>query len=439
MFRLLPLCLIAACSATASPPQAGIVTADGPAQAEVERWRVLVAPVVQVVHAKRLLDVRSGQYVESPWIVVEGGRIRELARTRPPAGELIELGDVTLLPGLIDMHTHLSSTLEGDFVNRVVHEGPPDAALRGAHHALLTIRAGITTVRDLGSSDFVDVALMRAVERGDIQGPWIFPAGHSISITGGHGDETGFRPGLLVSGPEHGIANGPDECRRAVREQVKYGAKVIKCIATAGVLSFEESVGAQQLSDEELRAIVEEAKRHGLRVAAHAHGKEGILAAVRAGVASIEHGSQIDEECIAAMKERGTYLVPTTYLAEAVDLEHLPPHLRKKAESILPVARANLKKAIAGGVKIAFGTDAAVIGHGQNAHELEVYVRLGLSPIEAIRSATVNAADLLGVSDRGVIEADRLADIIAVEGDPLADITTLQHVRWVMHGGKVVE
>jgi imidazolonepropionase-like amidohydrolase len=394
-----------------------------------------------VVRAARMVDVRAGRLVSKPQIVVRGREIVAVgtAGDAVPAGaEILDLGELTILPGLIDCHTHLSSTLEGDFVNRSVHEGPADAALRGAKHARRTLLAGFTTVRDVGSADFVDVALMKAVERGDVDGPWIFPAGHAIGITGGHADETGFRPGILVQDPEHGVANGTDECVRAVREQIKYGAKVIKCMATAGVLSFEDSVGAQQLSDAELRAIVEEATRHGLKVAAHAHGSEGILAAVRAGVASIEHGSMLTDPVIDAMIEHGTYLVPTAYLRHRLDRGNLPAKLLAKADSIFPVAEESLRKAIARGVKIAFGTDAAVFPHGENAHEFAVYVQAGMKPVDALRAATTNAADLLGVADRGAIAPGLLADMIGVAGDPLADVTVLQDVRWVMHGGRVV-
>jgi len=398
-------------------------------------------PPTIAVRAAHMVDVRSGKLVDHPQVVVRGKQIVAVGSSSeaPPVGsEIVDLGDLTLLPGLIDCHTHLSMAIEGDFVNRVVHEGPADAALRGAKNARTTLLAGFTTVRDLGSDDFVDVSLMHAVERGDIDGPWIFPAGHGIGITGGHADVTGFRPGILPQGPEDGVADGPDQCVAAVRAQLKYGAKVIKCMATAGVLSFEDSVGAQQLSDAELRAIVEEATRHGVKVAAHAHGPEGILAAVRAGVASIEHGSVLTDEILAEMIRRGTYLVPTAYLRHRIDLEHLPPKLRAKAELIFPKAEESLKKAIAKGVKIAFGTDAAVYPHGENAHEFGVYVQAGMKPADAIRTATVNAADLLGVADRGVIEPGALADLAAVSGDPLSDVTTLEHVRWVMHGGRVV-
>jgi imidazolonepropionase-like amidohydrolase len=284
----------------------------------------------------------------------------------------------------------------------------------------------------------VDVALMKAVERGEIDGPWIFPAGHAIGITGGHADATGFAPGILPQDPEHGIADGPEECVKAVRAQIKYGAKVIKCVATAGVLSFEASVGAQQLSDAELEAIVEEAARHGVKVAAHAHGRDGILAAVRAGVASIEHGSVLDDTVIDEMLKRGTFLVPTYYLQERLDLGKLPELVRHKAETIFALKDESMRKAIARGVKIAYGTDAAVYPHGENARELACLVRLGLSPADALRSATLRAAELLGVSDRGEIVAGQLADLIAVSGDPLADVRRMESVEWVMHGGRVV-
>jgi len=240
---------------------------------------------------------------------------------------------------------------------------------------------------------------------------------------------------VLERGIESGIADGKDEVIAAVRYQIKHGAKVIKTCATAGVLSFEGPVGAQQYSDEELEALVTEAHRHGLKVAAHAHGAEGIKAAVRAGVDSIEHGSEIDAEAVALMKERGTFLVPTTYLADAIELDALPPEIRAKAEHILPLAKANLRRAVAAGVKVAFGTDAAVFPHGQNAREFGALVERGMSPLEAIRSATVRASELLGVDDRGVIAPGKLADLVAVPGDPLADVHVLERVEFVMKGG----
>jgi imidazolonepropionase-like amidohydrolase len=233
------------------------------------------------------------------------------------------------------------------------------------------------------------------------------------------------------------VADGVDGVVKAVRYQIKYGAKVIKVCATAGVLSFEGPVGAQQLSDEELKAIVDEAKRHGLKVAAHAHGADGIYAAVKAGVASIEHGSMIDDRSIALMKQKGTFLVPTTYLADRIDLNALPPQIRAKAEGLMPLAKANLTKAIKAGVRIAFGTDAAVYPHGENAHEFGALVDRGMTPLEALRTASLNAVELLGVEDRGEIAAGKLADIAAVPGNPLDDIHVTEKVSWVMKGGVV--
>lgn len=395
-----------------------------------------------LLHAARLLDVRSGRMERDAWVSVRGGAIEAVAFGGRPAVEeganVVELGDRTLLPGLMDAHVHLTYTLAGDFVHRGVHETAVDSALRGVEHCRVTLNAGFTTVRNVGSAGFADVALMRAVERGDIAGPAIVPCGHSLGITGGHADETGFAPGILEGGPDEGIVDGVDQCLRAVRYQIKHGAKAIKCVATAGVLSHEESVGAQQLGDEELAAIVAEAHRHGVKVAAHAHGLEGIRAAVLAGVDSIEHGSLIDADTVALMKERGTWLVPTTYLAGAIDLDNLPPLLRRKAEWVLPRARDNQAAAIAAGVRIAYGTDAAVYPHGDNAREFAVLVGLGMSPLEAIRSATLHDAELLDVPDRGVLEAGKRADVVAVPGDPLADVSVLERVDFVMQQGRIV-
>jgi imidazolonepropionase-like amidohydrolase len=390
-----------------------------------------------VLRAARMLDVEGGRIVRPAVVVVENGRISAVNPGSVPAGTSIDLGDVTLVPGLIDTHTHLTGDLEGDWTTRDVKETPADAALRGVRNARRTLMAGFTTVRDVGAPGFADVSLMRAIDQGFVDGPHIVPAGHAIGITGGHCDVTGYAPGVDELGPENGVADGADQVLKAVRYQIKHGAKVIKICATAGVLSFEGPVGAQQLSEEEMRAAVEEAARHGLKVAAHAHGTEGIIAAVRAGVASIEHGSILNDEAVRLMKERGTFLVPTAYLLDGVDMNVLPPPIRAKAASVIPLAKESNRLAIRSGVRIAFGTDAAVYPHGENAKELATLVERGMAAADAIRTATINAAELLGVKDRGRIAAGLLADIIAVPGDPLADVRVFQDVRFVMKDGKV--
>ncbi len=395
------------------------------------------APPSTAIKAARMLDLATGQMVANPVIVVQGNRIVSLGQaTVPKDARVVDLGDVTLLPGFIDLHTHLTSEISAASFTAPVTLTMADAAFSAAFNARKTVLAGFTTVRDFGGD--VTVALGKAVDRGIAVGPHIVPSRESIGITGGHCDVTGFAPGILEQRPEDGVADGPWGVVQAVRYQIKHGAQVIKVCATAGVLSLEGPVGAQQLSDEELKAIVDEATRHGIRVAAHAHGTEGIKAAVRAGVTTIEHGSMLDDEAIAMMKARGTYLVPTTYLVDRINLAVLPPLVRSKAETILPLARASLRKAIAAGVKIGFGTDAGVYPHGENAGEFVVYTKLGMAPLDALRSATIVAAEALGVTDRGTIAPGKLADLIAVPGDPLRDITATQRVSWVMVGGRIV-
>jgi len=392
-----------------------------------------------VLRAARMLDVRTGQIVSPALVVVSGDRIQRVGPGELPSdGQLIDLGDVTLLPGLMDMHVHLTGDLEGDWVHRDVTETAADAALRGVVNARKTLLAGFTTVRNVGAPGGSDVSLQHAIDAGWVIGPRIVPARAAIGITGGHCDVTGYAPGIAELGPEDGVADGVDQALKAVRYQIKHGAKLIKICATAGVLSFEGPVGAQQLSEEEMRAIVQEAARHGLKVAAHAHGTDGILAAVRAGVASIEHGSMLNDEAIALMKQKGTYLVPTAYLLTAVDPSTMPPPIQAKMKQIIPLAQESHRKAIRAGVKIAFGTDAAVYPHGDNAKEFAVLVGYGMKPIDAIRAATLNAADLLGVSDRGAIAPGMLADLVAVPGNPLEDVRVLERVSFVMKGGEVV-
>jgi imidazolonepropionase-like amidohydrolase len=304
-----------------------------------------------------------------------------------------------------------------------------------------TLDAGFTTCRDVGAGEFVDVALRQAIASGKVVGPRLFVAGHILSVTGGHGDLSGFSPYLHFDN-FNGVVDGVDEIRKKIRWQVKNGVDLTKFCATAGVLSEEESVGAAQFTFEEMQAIVQESARWGRKVAAHAHGAEGIKLAVKAGVTSIEHGSLIDEEGVALMKERGTYLVPTVYVGYFVE-EHgkqmkLPARLIEKAHQINVQKRECLTRAIKAGVKIAYGTDAAVFPHGQNAADFRYLVEFGMTPMQAIQTATIHAADLLGQRSKiGELAADRFADVIAVSSDPLKDVTVLERVEFVMKGGVV--
>lgn len=398
-----------------------------------------------VVRAQRMLDVRSGRIVAPAVLVVTGGIIEAVNPASPPAdAEVIDLGDVTLLPGFIDMHVHLLLRGGSSYRADIVGETGADAVLRSTASVRKMLLAGFTTVRDLAqlhlTPDLLAVAMAHASDAGWIEAPRIVAAGHAISITGGHIDpemHAGISTSLFHLGPEYGIADGVDEVVKAVRYQIKHGARVIKISATAGVTSLEDTPGAQQMTEVEMRAAVEEAARHGVRVAAHAHGAEGILAAIRAGVASIEHGSLINDEGIRLMKERGTYLVPTGALAETMDLAGLPPIVRRKAESILPLARGNVRKAALAGVKIALGTDAPLVPFGENAKEFAAMTDRGLTPLEALRAGTLNAAELLGVTDRGELAAGKFADIAAVPGNPLENIRTTERVVFVMKGGRV--
>jgi imidazolonepropionase-like amidohydrolase len=389
-----------------------------------------------------MIDPQQEKVLDGVVVLIEGDRIEAVGADLavPNEVEVIDLGNRTLLPGLIDVHVHITSQ-SGDYYADKFRRSPIDEAVTAHVYARRTLEAGFTSVRSVGSAEFIDVALRNAINRGIVVGPRIQAATLAISATGGHGDLSGFSPYLRFEQMSN-IADGIDEIRKLVRFEIKHGADLIKITAGAGVLSEEESVGAPQYSQEELDAAVEEAAMWGRKVAAHAHGTEAIKRAIRAGVASVEHAGLIDEEGVRLALERGTYLVPDVY-TDLYILEHaeemgLPDMLVEKEKELRRHQTANWGRAIKAGVKFAFGTDAAVFPHGTNANQFVHLVELGFTPMDAIQMATVNAADLMGWSDQvGSIAADHYADIIAVEGNPLEDISELERVGFVMKGGVV--
>jgi imidazolonepropionase-like amidohydrolase len=395
-----------------------------------------------VIRAGHLLDVKTGRLLSQQEIVIEGDRIKAVRPydLSPGGAQFIDLTNATVLPGLIDAHTHITFTPNFGYSRLAI--SVPREALNGARNARVTLDAGFTTIRNVGASGFADVALRDAINAGDVPGPRMLVSGPALSITGGHCDDN------LLPFEWHvhsdGVADGIEAVQHKTREIIKYGADLIKICATGGVLSHGDNPQASQYTLEEMKAIVTDAHRLGRKVAAHAHGAEGIRWASEAGVDSIEHGSYIDDAAIATMKKNGTYLVPTLYLAdwflENAERIGTPAELIAKGREVMPAARKNVAHAFAAGVKVGFGTDAAVYPHGLNAHEFAVMVKLGLTPLQAIQAATVNDADLLGWSDKiGTIEPGKWADIVAVDGDPLADVTTLERVKFVMKGGEVVK
>ncbi len=403
-------------------------------------------PHVVVLKAARLFDGASNDVVKDAVIVVEGTRIRSIGGAVPAGAEVIDLGDVTLLPGFIDAHTHLSFE-SGENYYREYFEGlmrhPAEQALRASVFARKTIEAGVTTVRDVGSSEYIDVSLRNAIAAGAIVGPRMLVAVHAISATGGHGDSDAYPPtvGIAQRGPIDGICNGADECRAAVRYQVKYGADVIKAMPSGGVLSLSDPVDTPQLTREEMNAIVDEAHQWGRKVAAHCHGDVAAKIAIAAGVDSIEHGTFLQPDTLALMRDKGVYLVPTLLAAESIKprLDTFPLSIATKARAAIASRDALFRNALKAGVKIAFGTDSAVSRHGQNAKEFALMTSLGMSPAAALRTTAASAA-LLGLDDRvGTLAAGKLADIVAVPGNPLTDITVTERVSFVMKEGTIVK
>lgn len=402
-----------------------------------------------VVKAARLFDGKSDRLQTPGLIVITGQRIESVgaSSTIPPNARVIDLGDATLLPGFMDAHTHLAYHSGGDgqsFLSRMLQQTVAERAIAASVNARLTLQAGFTTVRDLGGVDFINIGLRDAINKGYTEGPRMLTTAYSIGTTGGHCDVTnGTRFDVLK--PEltpPAIANGPDAVRAAVRWNHKYGADVIKVCATGGVLSLVDDVDSPQLTQEEMNALVDQSHTMRLRAAAHAHGAEGAKRAIRAGIDSIEHGSFLDDEAMRMMVQKGTFYVPTLMALEGVKPSlaagRLDPHIAKKARLAIDAIDVTVRKAIAMNVRIAFGTDAAVYPHGQNAGEFHHLVDHGMKPIDALKAATSVDAELFGISDRlGTLQAGKIADVVAVPGNPLEDIRVTEQVMFVMKEGKV--
>ncbi len=407
-----------------------------------------VARCSTVIHAGRIIDGRSEEPLLQVTIVVDEGKITSITRgyvDPKPGDTLLKLTEHTVMPGLMDMHTHLQSQHSKDSYTERFFMEQADYALRSTVYARVTLLAGFTTVRDLGDNGVNSVALRKAIDQGWVPGPRIFTSGKSLATTGGHADPTNALRGdyRRDAGPLEGVINGPDDARKAVRQRYKDGADLIKLTATGGVLSMAASGQNPQFTDEELKAVVTTARDYNMTVAVHAHGTEGIRRAVIAGVDSIEHGTFMTDEVIQLMKETGTYWVPTNMAGEWVaekskEPGYFPEIVRPKAAAIGPAIKETFIRAHKAGVKIAFGTDSGVSPHGQNAREFELMVAGGMSPMKAIQSATLEAARLLKIDQRlGTLEAQKVADIVAVKGNPLEDIRQMKEVDFVMKDGVV--
>ena len=412
------------------------------------------ADQIIVLKAERMFDGKSKTLVQNGVVIVQGNAIVDVGSNLPaPSGaQVIDLGDATLAPGFMDAHTHLTLDYSGDYNVRRLHEldlNVSEQAIRVTIFARATVEAGFTTVRDLGSRfvgsrEFVDVALRNSINKGVIVGPRMLVATKGIGATGGHFDPTsGFRDFLFGREPDYsdGIADGPEEIRKAVRFEVKNGADVIKGAVSGGVLSLADEVDTPQLTPAEMAALVDESHRLRKKVAVHCHGDQAAREAIEAGVDSIEHGSFMKPETLTRMKNKGTFLTPTLMATEWImsKLDNYPPALQAKAKAAGAARSDMFRNAVKMGVKISFGTDAAVFPHGQNAKEFKLMVDLGMTPIDALKSATANDAELLGIAQKvGTLEKGKLADIVAMPGDPASDITATERVFFVMKEGKIV-